>query len=257
MASSSNSPPGNSPPGNPLAALARTRAPAPQQYDWVLGKDLYEAGIMSLNQIARKLGCSDSAVSAQATRNCWIRDPHARARVVAEREERLLKEERNRREELIIISAAMQSRLIAGHRKDIASARAVVSGLLLEVSKITTDQELFDNLGEFMSSPDDRGVDKLNKAYKRVISLPERAACLNTLATALKTLIMLERQAYNIEGRLEDPEVPKATEEVIQGLDKIMDKFNEVLAMQVPAPEPDLVIDVPRQEVPNGVPVPT
>lgn len=223
--------------------------PAPV-YDWVKGQQLYEAGILSINQIAKQLGCSDSAVANMASRKGWLRDPTARAKVEAERQALIAKESEQVKTEIISISARQQADVLVQHRKRIAIAQKVVTDLLEEVSKISSEQELFDELGELMNSPDERGIDRLNKAYRRVISLPERASCLNTLATALKTLIMLERQAFGIEGRLEDPETPKDTTEVVRGLDAIMDKFNQVLAQQVPvspegrAAELPVIIDV-------------
>ena len=88
-----------------------------------------------------------------------------------------------------------------------------------------------------LAEPDENGkLDKLNKVYRRVISMQERINGVNTLSTALRTLIMLERQAFNIEGALVDPDVTKDTQEVVKGLDTIMAKFDQVLAMQAPAP---------------------
>jgi hypothetical protein len=219
----------------------------PAGYDWVKGQALYEAGLVSLAKIARELGCSDSAVALRANRYGWLRDPGARAKVVAEREEIMAKQVKEERTKIVAVTAHMQSTVLVRHRTDIQRARAVVSSLLDELTEVTSNKQVFQDLGELMHSPDDRGIDRLNAAYKKIISLPERASTLNTLSTALKTLIMLERHAYSIEGRLEDPEAERPQEDVVKGLDKIMDKFNQVLALQVqPAAAPlTEVIDVP------------
>ena len=223
--------------------------------DWDKGRAMYESGTMSLTQISKALGCTDSAVSMRASRYGWVRDPAGVARVQDERARLLAASTQEQRDKVVAITASMQSKVLVGHRKDIERARRVVSVLLDELSLISDPaaQHHLEHLGELLADPDENGkLDKLNKAYRRVISISERVSGINTLSTALKTLIMLERQAYNIEGALVDPEAERPQEEVVKGLDKIMDKFNQVLAMQAPAQAPAAVplvevIDVPRQ----------
>ncbi len=48
-----------------------------------------------------------------------------------------------------------------------------------------------------MLEPDDKGQDKLNEIYHKVISMPERVKSVKALSEALKNLIGLERQAYD------------------------------------------------------------
>ena len=217
--------------------------------DWVKIQEEYESTPDSTTQIARRWGLSDSTVSVRATRCGWVRDPIARARVTAQREALLMETAEKHRQEVIAVSAHVQAQVLTGHRKDIARARKLVSSLLDELSDMTEHKSTFEELGELMHAPDERGRDKLNKMYQKVISLPERGVALNTLSAALKTLIMLERQAYHIDGALVDPETPKDTAEVVRGLDKIMDKFNQVLSMQVESSSPtktttEVIIDV-------------
>ena len=221
---------------------------APAQFDWAKGQALYEAGLHSIAKIARELGCSDAAVAARVQRYGWTKDPDALARRAEERERLLARSTQEDRDRVIAISASMQSTVLVAHRSDIKTARTLVSKLLEELSTITTENQTLRELGELMHAPDDRGMDKLNAAYRKVISLPERVTGLNTLSTALKTLIMLERQAFNIEGALVDPEAERPKDDVVKGLDKIMDKFNEVLALQAPQPSAptEIVLDVSR-----------
>jgi len=51
-----------------------------------------------------------------------------------------------------------------------------------------------------MFEPDDKGYDKLNEIYHKVISMPGRVKSMKDLSDTLKTLIGLERQAYDIDG---------------------------------------------------------
>ena len=232
--------------------IGASRTPA--GFDWDKGKAMFESGVCSLKQIAKELGCTDAAVSQRATRHGWSRDPLGLAKLKDERARVLAASTQQQRDKVIAITASMQSQVLVGHRKDIARARKVVSILLDELSGVSDPAmaESLDHLGDLLAAPDETGkLDALAKVYRRVISMPERIAGINSLSTALKTLIMLERQAFFIEGALVDPEATKAPDEVVKGLDAIMDKFNQVLGMQVrPMDEPPLplaeVIDVPR-----------
>lgn len=231
----------------------------PPQFDWFKGQSMYESGVCSIRQIAKALGCSDAAVSNRASRYGWTRDPLGVAKLQDERARMVAAATQESRDKVIAITASMQSQVLVGHRKDIARARKLVSVLLDELTGLSDPaaQENLENLGDLLANPDERGnLDKLNRVYTKVISMPERIAGINGLSTALKTLIMLERQAYHIEGALVDPEATKAPDEVVKGLDAIMDKFNMVLGMQVQVPEPladtPLIIDV---AAPHGSPV--
>lgn len=220
--------------------------------DWVYARAQFEAG-ESQADIAKDIGVSDTAVSLRASREGWVRDPLLLTRIAHERERQLAEKAEQARTEVITITARQQSDVLVRQRADIQRGRNVVSMLLDEVTKVSANPQLFEELGELMASPDDRGVDKLNTLYRRVISITERSTVVNTLATALKTLIMLERQAFDITGALEDPEATRPTADVVRGLDKIMDKFNEVLALQAPqVPEPAAqVLDIEVVNVPR------
>lgn len=222
--------------------------------DWAYAQAQYELGVKSIRSIALDIGSTDSAISNRATRNGWLRDPLARRRlqdeIDAKAAERYRAERDALRTEVIAITATMQSTVLVEHRTDIKAARKIVSQLLAELSAVTVGIEEFEGLGELLNAPDDRGLDRLNAAYRRVISMPERVTSINALATALKTLVLLERQAFGISGLIEDPDAVRPPEAVTKGLDKIMAKFDAVLALQVsdvpsPAAADEVIIDVP------------
>jgi hypothetical protein len=216
--------------------------------DWAKVQAEYESGVDSLANIARRYGISDAAIAMRATRKGWVRDPEVRAKIILERDAAVAAAYEEHKKQVLVTSAHVQASVIVAHRKDIERARKLVSNPLDELTDVTEHRETFEELGDIMHNPDERGRDRLNKVYHKVISLPERSTALNTLSTALKSLISLERQAYNIDGALVDPEAPKDTAEVIRGLDKIMDKFNQVLALQVTespaAKAAEVIIDV-------------
>lgn len=67
-----------------------------------------------------------------------------------------------------------------------------------ELELTTDNRELFEQLGEILRNESDSGQDKLNDIYKKVISMPQRIDGVKKLTDALKTMIGLEREAYDI-----------------------------------------------------------
>jgi len=84
------------------------------------------------------------------------------------------------------------------HRKDIGRSRSLAMKLLDELESQTLQVPELAHLGELMAKPDDKGLDKLNELYQKIISLPSRTKTMKDLADTLKTLVSLEREAYGL-----------------------------------------------------------
>jgi len=112
-------------------------------------------------------------------------------------------------EKQIIEDGATQIAAIRlSHRKDIARARGVATSLLIELEQQTGPDaaNLLADLGEMMRKPDERGQDKLNEVYQKVVSLPGRVKTMKDLGESMRVLIGLEREAFGISGDAgEDP----------------------------------------------------
>lgn len=204
--------------------------------DWAWAQAQYELGKLPVSVISKEIGVSLGRLTAQAQRSGWVKDPLAHARVAAENREIVLAKASIEQGRIERITAIMQSKILVEHRTDIKHARLLAQTLLSELSEITLNVGVFEELGQALRAEDDRGRDRLNDAYRRVLKLPERSATLASLAQTLKVLILLERQAFGIEGLLEDPEATRPPAEVTKGLDLILEKFNSVLALQAPVP---------------------
>lgn len=103
--------------------------------------------------------------------------------------------------EIINANATIEAQALLTHRKDINRLRGIYDMLVNEMGAITEFQDLFEQLGELMSAPDEKGLDKLNQLYRHVIGLPARIKGVKELSEILKTLIGLEREALNITDR--------------------------------------------------------
>lgn len=61
-------------------------------------------------------------------------------------------------------------------------------------------------MGELMRREDDRGQDKLNDLYQKIISLPGRAKTMKDLGESLRVLVTLERQAFGLDDKDQKPQ---------------------------------------------------
>ena len=173
--------------------------------DWERVEADYCAGIKTLREIAAEHGVTEGAVRKRAKAGEWVRDLSRRIEAKAAelvRKEAVRSEVRKEtsvsEREAIEASAQAIVNVKLSHRKSISRQRELVERLLRELESQTGDVDLFDQLGELMRAPDDKGVDKLNEIYKKVIATPQRIDSLKKLAETLKHLIYLEREAFDI-----------------------------------------------------------
>ena len=103
-----------------------------------------------------------------------------------------------RDKEIIDVVAETVAEVRIVHRKDISRHRSLTVALLAELESQTGDITLFTNLAEILQDETADGSNKRNEIYNRVLSSPGRIDSLKKLSDTLKTLIGLERQAYDI-----------------------------------------------------------
>lgn len=177
--------------------------------DWEKIELEYRAGVKSIRQVALEFDVSDAAIRKRAKRDDWARDLNAKIHAKADelvRKEQVRREVRNTPEfkatekETIDANAELVASIRISHRKDIERSRRMVMDLFSELEHmIGIDQaNLLQELGELMYKPNDKGVDKLNDLYMKIIQLPNRVNSIKGLSDALKTLIGLEREAHGL-----------------------------------------------------------
>jgi len=181
--------------------------------DWEAIESAYRAGLMSLREIASQHSISEGAIRKRAKRDDWSRDLQAK---IQERAEDLVRKKEVRKQvrsegsvsERVLIEATAEviATVRMEHRGDIRRARELTNTLFDELAGECGDVAALDQLGEMMRSPDDKGMDKLNDLYHKIISLPSRVKSMKDLSDSLKTLIGLEREAYSIENKAEAKE---------------------------------------------------
>jgi hypothetical protein len=184
--------------------------------DWERIESDYRAGVLSLREIAAKDGnVTEGAIRKRAKRDEWSRDLNAK---ILARADELVRKAAVRREvrgtqsandrEVIEANAERIAQVRGEHRADISRARALVLNLLGELEETTSNIDVFLELGELMVKADDKGLDKLNEAYRKAISRSERIGNVKALTEALKNLVGLEREAYGIDAKQQTPSEP-------------------------------------------------
>ncbi|EMM7795429.1 hypothetical protein RYG55_004433 [Klebsiella oxytoca] len=187
--------------------------------DWEAIESAYRAGLMSLREIASQHGISEGAIRKRAKRDDWSRDLAAK---VKERADDLVRKAEVRKQvrtetalsERVLIEATAEvvAAVRMEHRGDIRRAREITNALFDELGAECADVASLRKLGELMLEPDENGRDKLNEIYHSIISMPERVKAVKALSDALKNLIGLERQAYDIDGPEGDNSVKQLSE---------------------------------------------
>jgi hypothetical protein len=169
--------------------------------DWLAVEADYRPNKLSLRAIGEKYGCTEGAIRKRAKKEGWVRDLSEKIKSKADdlvRREAVRNSTQN--EKGIVEANAQNSATIQiNERKDVSNARRIAMSLLDELESQVTNKDLYERLGELLQSPDDRGVDKLNEIYHKVISFGGRTDNMKKLGDTLKVLIDLERRVYKID----------------------------------------------------------
>lgn len=182
---------------------------ATKEIDWEAIERDFRAGILSLREMSKQYGVSHVAIKKRADKFGWDRDLSGKIKAKAEalvnsREVNTEVNAQSAVNERAVIEANAEviAQVRISHRRDISRSRKLVIKLLEELELQTDNRELYEKLGEMMRREDDKGMDKLNDLYNKVISLAGRTKTMKDLADSLKTLVALERQAYNLDADL-------------------------------------------------------
>src|SRR3990172_1396757 len=177
--------------------------------DWEKIELLYRAGLLSLREIAElHPETNHVSITRRAKKEGWVRDLSAKIKAKAEsivtksNVTTVVTEDQRVTETAVIeANATVIANVRMEHRKDIRRARSIAMSLFdeLELQVGAENVALLEEFGEIMRDEDERGIDKRNDLYMKIISLGSRSTTMRTLAESLKTVISLEREAYNLD----------------------------------------------------------
>lgn len=181
-------------------------APAKAAPDWERIEADYRAGVLSLREIAlANSGVSHTSIARRAKRDGWTQDLSAKIKAKADDlvtrqavTESVTADRAVSDRQIVDGNAQAIANIRLSHRSDISRSRRLAMALLEELEIESGNLDLFRELGELLRCPDDRGVDRRNDLYEKVISSAGRIDSMKKLAETLKTLVGLEREAYGL-----------------------------------------------------------
>lgn len=182
-----------------------------KQPDWEAIERAYRAGLLSVREIAASCGVSHTAIQKRAKANGWERDLKAKIKakadsLVAKREvaTQVASKSVETEREIIEVNAEVIANIRMAHRGDISRGRRLTNKLLDELEALTDEQgtikELIAQLKDADHDDGDAMSDVLALANK-MGALPSRTKTMKELAETLKTLVALERQAYDLDTK--------------------------------------------------------
>ncbi|MEW5666207.1 hypothetical protein AB1288_07710 [Pseudomonas putida] len=198
-----------------------------KQPDWEAIERAYRAGVLSVREIAAAHEVSHTAINKRAKRDGWDRDLKAKIKakadaLVSRREvsTEVSSKQAETEREIIELNAEVIANIRMAHRGDISRSRRLTNKLLDELESLTDEQgtikELIDQLKDGDHEDGDAMADVLALA-KKMSALPARTKTMRELAETLKTLVALERQAYDLDvkqGGSEEETLSKLMDEL-------------------------------------------
>lgn len=198
-----------------------------KQPDWEAIERAYRAGVLSVREIAAANEVSHTAINKRAKRDGWDRDLKAKIKakadaLVSKREvsTEVSSKQAETEREIIELNAEVIANIRMAHRGDISRSRRLTNKLLDELESLTDEQgtikELIDQLKDGDHEDGEAMADVLALA-KKMSALPARTKTMKELAETLKTLVALERQAYDLDvkqGGSEEDTLSKLMDEL-------------------------------------------
>ncbi|KPG98351.1 hypothetical protein AEQ67_13435 [Pseudomonas sp. RIT-PI-q] len=182
-----------------------------KQPDWERIEQLFRAGLLSVREIASACGVSHTAINKRSKAEGWDRDLNAKIKakadsLVSKREvsTKVSTETLATERGIVEANAEVIADIRMAHRTDIGRSRRLTNLLLDELESLTEEQgtikELIAQLKDGGGDDADAMSDMLALANK-MGALPSRTKTMKELAETLKTLVALERQAYDLDTK--------------------------------------------------------
>ncbi|HHG4356353.1 TPA: hypothetical protein ACPWEY_000041 [Pseudomonas aeruginosa] len=167
--------------------------------DWDAIHSEYRAGQLSNVMLGKKHGVTEGAIRKRAKAEGWQKDLAGEVRHQVK--EKLVREEVRapsaRDKDIVEAAANTGVDVVRRHRRDIAKGHGLVNLLFQQLEQAATVRdELEDAVMD--ETAGDENSQRRNRMLK-ALSLPTHAGVLRDLSTALKNLVPLERQAYNLD----------------------------------------------------------
>lgn len=198
---------------------------AKQKTDWESIERSFRAGVLSIREIAKQHAVTEGAIRKKAKGdvgkgvpawerdltdkvNAKVRNDLVRTEVRTCNTQDKLRTER----EIVESAAATVVQVVREHRRDISRGRDMVSILMRQLGTSAQARDELEGIIDEETKED--STTQRRAQLMRAVSLPVQAGVLRDLSAAMKNLIPLERQAFNISDGADEPPTPEqATDE--------------------------------------------
>lgn len=213
---------------------------AARNTDWEAIHREYCVGQKSARTLGDQYGIAPSTITRKAKKEGWIQDKtdevrqRTKAGLLRRNTERNTPRNTPKKcntptREDIEIAVQTNIEVIRDHRKQVKKGRELVELLFgqLEHAAVNRDEIESDIVDDTATGGPKQtgGIDKKRRnAMMKAVSLPSHSGALRDLSTALKNLIPLERQAFNL-----DDDGMVSVDEVVAVAEKINPKLGEVI----------------------------
>ena len=183
--------------------------------DWEAIEREYRAGQLSASEIGRQYKVSRQAILKRAKKESWPQNLSARvkeavaARVVADGVAG------KSARETVELAAERGVQIVREHRVSIGRGQKLVNALFGELEEATENRDEIEECIQLETVDDKDG--KRRAMMLRAVALPSRSGVIVNLSSALKTLVGLERQAFN----LDDGPIPDGTI-IVQRIERVI-----------------------------------
>lgn len=169
-----------------------------KRIDWEAAERDFRAGMLSNREIGTMYGVSEGMVRKKAKEMGWLRDltqqiqEKARAEIARAAAPQTEKE-------VIATAAAAVVQVVRLHRTRIGIANEGIDILFKQLIESATNRDLIEQDIED-ETEGEKNPERRNRML-RAVSLPSHAAVMLSLSNALKNLVGMERQAFNIDTK--------------------------------------------------------
>ncbi|KPB83818.1 hypothetical protein BTW15_01280 [Pseudomonas syringae pv. tomato] len=182
-----------------------------KQPDWERIEQLFRAGLLSVREIAAACGVSHTAINKRSKAEGWDRDLNAKIKakadsLVSKREvsTKVSTETLATERGIVEANAEVIADIRLAHRGDISRSRRLTNKLLDELEALTDEQGTIKQLIAQLKDGDHEDGEAMSDMLalaNKMGALPTRTKTMKELAETLKTLVVLERQAYGLDEK--------------------------------------------------------
>lgn len=172
--------------------------------DWLIIEAEYRTGHWTYAQLAQRsaertgVRITPQAVQKRSRRYGWVQDQRQEVRM--RREAKLAQEAATEMgvEDAVEAAAQQQTAVIKGHKAVALRARRIVDRLLNELEWNGDNAAALERMIPLIENGNPFDAQALRESWKHATALPSRAVAVQRLASALDTVVGIERKSFGI-----------------------------------------------------------